>query len=196
MSTETLDDYLEPLGAPEWSDQLDEAIDDRAPAYDRFSIPDDAAADWALRKIAKAQAAIDAAEQVADERRALIDRWLQDSTASDRSTVEFMTGLLSEYHGRVLAEDPDRKTLDLPAGRVKSRTTKPAVVIEDLDTVAEWCGSHMPDAVTYTPKVSVRDIRNVTLPTSAGRAVDAETGEVVPGLGVRDGQTTFTVDLP
>lgn len=196
MSAETLDDYLAPLGAPDWGsdDYLDIAKGEREAGVGGYTLTDDDAADWALRKLAKARADIEQAERMADERKKLIDRWLQDSTASDCQTVEFFTGLLSEYHSRVLADDPDRKTLDLPSGRVKSRTYKPAVVIDDLDELVEWLVEvDRADEITWTPKVGVRKVRKFVT-AHDGDPVDMDLGERVPGLSVRPGKTSFTVD--
>ena len=190
MTAEAFDDVLDPLGAPGWADQV--AADSRADD-DRFVISDDRAASWALRKRAKAAAAVDRVTADVKERKKLLDAYQDRATASARHTVEFMDGLLADYHARVLAADPDRKTIDLPEGRIKSRTTQPVAEITDEKPAFAWAMRVAPgEAAEYVRKFNIRALRKLVA-VVGDRVVDSETGEVVPGLSVKPGGTTFTV---
>lgn len=121
------------------------------------------------------------------------DAWLAREHKRLDGPLNYFEGLLIEHQRRRL-EDGGPKTLDLPSGRVKSRTTSDALTVADPQAFADWCHDNgCDDLVQWTPRVKVSDAKKVAV--AAGEsAVNPETGEKVPGLSVREGSTTFTVD--
>ncbi len=188
-AVETLDELFEPLGQPGWADEV--AADSRADDP-RFVLSDDRMASWALRKVAKANAAIAAVKAEVAERKALLDDYQRRATASHLGTVEFMTFLLEDYHRRELDADPSRMTIVLPEGRIKSTTPRtPKVQFENQAAAVEWleANGHR-DVVKRTAKIT--DVRKLVKIVN-GR-VTTDDGDAVPGLVAELGDTTFTVD--
>lgn len=172
----SLEDVLDEIGRP----------DDP----DTFTVDSDNAADWVMRKAAKATAEIARIDAMAAERIETIARWAQDAKAAHESTLGWARGLLADYHQRVLSEDPKRKTLDLPTGRVKSRTLKAAPEVADVEAFLSWAGDS--ELVRVKREPAKAEI-NKRLKVAGDQVLDPETGEVVPGLGVTAAHTTFTV---
>jgi phage host-nuclease inhibitor protein Gam len=76
------------------------------------------------------------------------------------------------------------KTLELPHGVIRSRTTKAlSIRVDDTDAVIAWAGDSLPDVVLYRPHV---DKRALTVYVMAS-------GEVPPGVTLVPPTTTYTV---
>jgi hypothetical protein len=115
-------------------------------------------ADWAMRKLGQARAAIAArrAEHQAwmdevDERVAQLATWLADVIRDDVATADRMTGLLSEYAMRERRET-GRATLKLPSGEVATKATGARLSIIDLAGFTLWAQEHMPAAIAPEPE--------------------------------------------
>jgi hypothetical protein len=131
----------------------------------------------------------------------LTDR-LEYLAARNAKKIAWHEEPLRQLHAAILAEDPTRKTIDLPHGTLRSRTpATPRYVIDRRDDFTEWALTNTPDVLTPTWKIDARTIQNdprftpTRLELDAGEdvpIVNAD-GEVVPGIKYMLDPPTYTV---
>jgi hypothetical protein len=192
--------------APELLDRYvndaDSLTETEADTLDRFRVDDDYKAEWAMRKLAAAQAEIDALEAERDRQRAELDAWFDRRIRPSLRTLSFMEGLLIGY-GMDQAEE-GRKTVDLPSGKIRAtdRRETPRIVIDDPTAVSMWAEETL-DFETISeivppqpPKVLVSKLgANVMVTeTDLGPIVVDVNGVPVPGVHVEYGDLTVKVD--
>lgn len=123
---------------------------------DRFAVENMEQANWALRKVGYHQRKQAEAKALAD------------------GDIDFFTGLLEEFHRKLIKADPKLKTIRLPEGTLEIRKLPPEFQ-HDEEGLVEWA------------KLKKR------LQVAGGVAVDPETGEVVPGVSVVADRDIFRV---
>jgi hypothetical protein len=158
-----------------------------------WQIDTDEQAEWAMAKVAEAQADV---AQLLAQRDAQMERaqaWYARMAKGPQRTLGFMQLHLMDYALRRRAADPKQKTLVLPNGEVP--TTKgpdPCVVIEDEDALVAWARKNHPEVVDTSYRVLVTKLRTVAF--AKGADVVDTNGEKVPGAAVREaGEPTATV---
>ena len=161
---------------------------------EQFRIEDMGAANWALRKIAAARAAIRERETLASAETERIRTWLEDETESLQQTIRFFESLLYEYHTGQIEADPKCKTIKLPHGILKMRAQQPQYH-RDPDVIREWAEANKPDVlIPQLPKLDWARLKKTVKPVG-GKAIDAGTGEVIPGITVIDRPPKFSVEV-
>jgi len=130
-------EYLDPDIEP--AEDIDEELGARRVAAEvaRWSVCDTGSADWAMRKLARAEAVIAARKAEHAKFKAQIDDWLAGEVAVPLRSVNFFTG---QIEARRLREEEDRKTLKLPSGEVTSRLNPARAEIpkDDEERFIEW----------------------------------------------------------
>lgn len=161
---------------------------------ERYQIEDINQANWALRKIAAAKAAIKEREELARAEIERINKWLESETEELQRDIDFFTGLLEEYHREQLAKDSKAKTIKLPYGVLKMRKQQPQYQRDDV-AIKEWAAKNRPDVlVPQEPKLDWAALKK-SLQITGGQAIDPETGEVVPGITVIEREPKFSVEV-
>ncbi len=104
-----------------------------------WRVEDQGAADWALRRIAEAEAKQNAAMALAQQQIAQVNAWLEKELAKSQRTVDYFTGRLTDYHRQVLEQDPKAKTVALPHGKLTARQSPDRVEVaeEAVETLPE-----------------------------------------------------------
>lgn len=146
---------------------------------EEFKINDLQGASWVFRKlrdIEKKEAEIKA---VADNEKALIEKWFNNETEGLKNDREYFEGLLKEYYLASKREDK-RFKLSTPYGKVSSRKTK-KWNYEDEDQLKEYLKANDIAAI----KVK-EDIDKVALKKIFKNGVNEETGEVLPFVSVEE----------
>jgi len=148
-------------------------------------------ASWHMRKAAMLKAERDQLNAVYQ---AEIDRLLVRRGHRLRiidNQIEWHEEPVRSLHLALLRDNPRRKTIELPYGTSKVRAAqKPKVIIEDKGAVLAWAERNHPDLLGMT--INVTDLRSVAEPTDDGRAVDAATGELVPGASSHTPEPTWS----
>jgi hypothetical protein len=152
---------------------------------ERFKITEAAQADWALRKLAQAREQIKEADELFNAEKERLDRWYDDATSGPLHDIVYFESILREWHDGLITADPDdaeawkkekRKTVPLPAGKLALGKTPVSIEVDD-DTFIPWALDHRPDWVRTKHEPIKAEIKQ------AG-GVDAETGEIAPGVTV------------
>lgn len=164
-----------------------------------FRIDNDGLAGWALRKHADAlrrASMIDAQVQTEVDR---VQEWGLRSRSAPVGDAAFFEAALIDYYRRLQGDDPEfPNTYKLPQGNIKRAKNPDRVTVTDEAQFVAWAETHAPDAVARKPLVSVlkgTGFRRVIDKAEglAGHVVDAETGEVVPGVAAVQGGTRYEV---
>ena len=146
---------------------------------EEFKINDLQGASWAFRKLREIEKKETEIKAVAEQEKALIDKWLNDETESFRSEREYFEGLLKEYYLANKREDK-RFKLSTPYGKVSSRKTK-KWNYEDEDQLKEYLKANDIAAI----KVK-EDIDKAALKKIFKNGVNEETGEVLPFVNIEE----------
>ena len=140
-----------------------------------FTIDNDQKADWALRKIAEADA----------ELARMQDWYKQQLEAAQQrhdDRVAFFTGLLVEYFGKVPVKDTKTtQKYALPSGELVLTKEKQDFKATDPAILLGWCQENDPTLVAVELKPAWAEIKKRLTTTDAG-IVDTETGLIVEGV--------------
>ncbi len=101
-----------------------------APEAERWRVDTSQAAEWVMRKLARAHARLADLDAERAEYLAQIDAWYADASRGERATADWAHAQLADWAIRQREADPDIKTLHLPSGRVATRLnpTRPKVL--------------------------------------------------------------------
>lgn len=146
---------------------------------EEFKINDLQGASWAFRKLREIEKKEAEIKAVAEQEKALIDRWFVAETEGLRSDREYFEGLLKEYYLTNKREDK-RFKLSTPYGKVSSRKTK-KWNYEDEDQLKEYLKANDIAAI----KVK-EDIDKAALKKIFKNGVNEETGEVLPFVSIEE----------
>lgn len=158
-----------------------------ADAGSRFRITDDHTADWAMRRIVELEADTafwkgHYADQIAKIQR------------KNEAGIELMKLFLQDYfdsvpHHRTRTQE----TYALPTGRIGMKNA-PAEYRRDEAELLAWAKVNRAELVQVRETVNWAELKK-RLTVADGQAVDAETGEVVPGVTATGGGMKFFVQL-
>lgn len=167
--------------------------------------------DWArhaayhLRRLAAWQARYNEIEQAFTREIERLEQRRSEALGPIDAKIVWHRRPLVQLHEQILVSEPDRKTLTLPGGVIKSRTpTKPSVDVVDKDEFASWAHVHAPHLlrVAFSPDkkaidkaIGDNDLVVAGDPSSGDpvNVVDPGTGETLPGVQVRLAARTFSV---
>jgi phage host-nuclease inhibitor protein Gam len=163
---------------------LEEILFSEQPEGERFRIENEQQLDWALRKIKEAEKELKEIQRQRDEYMEKINAWFADAAKEHNSTIERMTGLVTEYHMGILSENPKKKTIKRPLGTISARTTDKFDYDEDI-------------LVEHLKENQMEDLLKVkySVDKTAVKAHFKETGELLPGLRITPEHTTFKVKI-
>lgn len=149
------------------------------PERERFVIHNDQMAEWAMGKIAQANADLRKWEEFYKGK-------LEQARAEAESTISYMSGLLEEY----FSTQPHHVTktgiekYSLPSGEL---VRKPGSLDYKRDEAAllAWCKQNLPGAVKVTEKAGWEKVK----------AHIKETGEIPDGVEPYQTEAAFTVSV-
>ena len=159
-----------------------------------FVIEDESKAVWAMRKLAVSQRRIDTVNRQAQDEVARIERWVVQSTRSDRATVDYFSEVLGNYVKR-LRED-GQKSLSLPDGTVKSREIPEKVKVDDLDVFLKWAeqAGHGYGWVRVKKEADLTAIK-AAVTFDGDSVIDSENGVVIAGLSHVPSSVSVTFEV-
>ena len=188
-------------------DLIGDAVDARwDETEDRWQQPSDLVdADWHARRLVRFAAKIAEFRDVAARETAAIDAWLERQCGPAERAIARHEDALRRFHDARLARDPKSKTIDLPSEVVlRSRTGRVSVVVDDEIRLAGWLEDHDTGLMSWETKAKIDKAGVVAryggkaIGREAGDfpAFDPDTGEILPGVMLRRGDMSWTVELP
>ncbi len=150
----------------------------------RFIIDDEDKANWALRKLARLNAQLEAVEEQARRERERIATWVADVSGPLNRQRVFFESLLEGFHREQLSADPNRRTIKLPAGTLKIRKTPASVELDD--NFVEWAQKRERDDLL---RVKVEPNK------AAIREAVLKDGEAISVVTIVAGELRFSVEV-
>jgi phage host-nuclease inhibitor protein Gam len=147
-------------------------------------IEDAGQADWAGRKLAKANRAIAEVEQLAKQQIDAINAWKHDEMVRLEKERENWLAKLADYHRARLAEDDHVKTIRLPHVTLTARKKQDGVDIPDPLGVLEVLKKDFP---FYVRTKVIEEIDR-----KAVKEAVLKSGEIIPGVYVAPGEVEFS----
>lgn len=172
--------------------ELEKITDHKAEVYNLETL------DYNLRKLAELRSELKEITEYATKENDKITKWLEKESKTVRDEIKFREDNVINYHTRVLEKKPDKKTLSTPNGKIKARTTKATVQLEDEELVLRHLQADMQDEyIDYTPKVKWADLKGklYIVETENGVHVTDENGTIIEGVGIKQGETTYKVEV-
>ena len=140
-----------------------------------FRIDNDRLADWAVKKIAEADAEYNRLED-------WYKRQLDIAKVHRDSEINYFTMKLQEYFGTVpVHETKTMKKYALPSGELVFTKEKRDFAAENPEALLDWCRMNEPELIKTKLEPAWASIKKRLAVTEAG-VVDTETGLVVNGV--------------
>lgn len=159
-------------------------------------------AEWAVRKIALAQARIAEVDAVVARRTAALAEWADEATRADRRSIEFFdmlaTGYLrsvrDEEAAREVPEERRTKSITVPSGRITSTAGRPSVIVDDEEALVTWLEMERPELVRRSPiKSALTDVAAPSPREDGTFSLVAPGGDVLPGVHLVVGERSYGV---
>jgi hypothetical protein len=159
------------------------------PDLDRFTVDNDAKAEWALRKLAALRSKITENSDLATAEIARVQEWLNHTTEKLNKDASYFEGMLTTY---AISERNvnDRKTIELPHGKVKSRSVKAKVSVLNAEKFVEWARANNPDLIRIKETPNVSALSDFIIGTNV---VTAD-GEIIPEVQVIPETINFNIE--
>ncbi|MEY8763404.1 MULTISPECIES: host-nuclease inhibitor Gam family protein [Clostridium] len=147
-----------------------------------FIVNDLDQANWCFRKIRALNAKIAETKAFADKERERINIWEKAETKNAQDSIAYFESLLSDYYIRLKHVDPKAK-VSTPYGKISSRKS------------AKWNYNNEDELLSYLKEndsslVKVKEsVDKTELKKKYKDGIDAETGEVLPGVSVSKEET-------
>lgn len=167
----------------QYSEELEALFTPEGELQESFQVTDLSAANWAISKVAQAEARIQERQALADEYRRKIADWLEEANKPDVATVDRMSEMLRPWALTEVAKQKG-KTVKLVDGRVGFRASQPSVVIDDPEEAMIFLKSFAPHAVRVHEEISKSEVKKLL-----------KDGEEVPGVHVESRPEKFYVDV-
>jgi phage host-nuclease inhibitor protein Gam len=173
----------DPIELDDWQPAYDDAPPPLEPANKAQALAD---VDRHLRYIAAIERHKAVDREIAATRQAELDRWYDRRMTRWEAKLAWHRGPCVELLAALREADPRLRTLDLPSGKVKSRTaTKPTVVVADERAVLLWASHALPEAVVTRTRIDQRALAAHVLAT----------GEIPEGVQLEEPRTSYTIDV-
>lgn len=159
----------------------------------RFRIENIDQLNWALRKLAAIKAKENEVRRLADAERQRIAEWEQKELAALERDRSFFEGLVQEYALTQREADPKWKA-STPYGRVSFRRQPAKWQYDDQKLLEYLKASGRTEFVRIKEEVNKADLKRA-LKVQDGRAIDPETGEIVPGIVIEEQPEKLVIDV-
>ena len=169
---------------------------------ERFKIENDGQTDWALEKIIDLKEKQKENEELAEERKAPLEKkiakieaWQDRQNEKLQDNIEYFEGLLTEYGMKLKEDDEDIKTHSLPFGKLKFRKQRPKWKYHDsmllLNSLKK---ADRDDLIKIKESVDKRELKK-QVEVAGNQVVNPETGEVIEGVEVQERGEKFSIDV-
>lgn len=155
-------------------DELNEIPDDTS---ERFKVENIDQANWCFRKIRALQEKVAENKRLADEERERINIWEQKENESAENSIEYFKAVLSSYFTELKEQDPKAK-VSTPYGKITSRKNTKWDYINEADLM-KYLEDNNPSLIRIKKEINKADLKK-----TYKNGIDAETGEILPGVKV------------
>lgn len=154
---------------------------------DEWEITDDNAAEWAIQRIVEAQA--DTAKW-----REHYEKQLESISRKNQETVDYMTAKLQQYFDTVPhKQSKTQESYTLPSAKLVFKAQQPSYTRNE-DVLLPWVKQNAPDLVKVIESTDWAALKKRVM-VNGDDIVDAETGEVIPGVAAEQRPPVFQVSI-
>lgn len=190
------DEDIDDLFAFDDTDPIDWPIVDGevvVPKASAWSVTDTGSAEFAMRHLSHATAAV---EDIKAQEAAFIQQietWATGERRPHERRINFFTGMLIDYAARLREEG--QKTVKLPSGEITSRIKPARTDVVDESKFIEWAKANIPSAIKAKWSPVMAEVKRLVTwtTTEIGSVPVLEDGEVVPGVMLVPEDVSFTV---
>ena len=179
------------ISLPDLPHELDNVLETEE-RREAFRVNDDSSASWAMRKLAEINAQLDANNAMHEREIERLHQWLEQvNTPLNRDALYFRS-LLEDYARRERMEK-DRKTINLPHGKV---STRPATDKWEVDTehlLAFLNQNDLKDLIKVKEEPSLTAMKQYLTVTDDLKVLTPN-GEVVPHIRIQRGDISVSVN--
>lgn len=155
--------------------------------HDEWEIIDDKGAEWAIQKIREAQE--DTARWEAH-----YQEQLSKIAARNKETEIFMTAKLQQYFNTVPhKQTKTQESYSLPSAKLVLKSQQPSYSKDDA-VLVPWLKENAPELVKVAESADWATLKK-RVAILEGNVVDAETGEVIPGVTAEQRPLVFQVSM-
>ena len=174
--------------------------DGQPTAETAFIVDNDRKATWAMRKLLEHQQEIAGIVSIADAEIARIQQWADEQVAKHSPSVAYFEGQLVRYARQVREESDGKvKSVSTPYGKVTSRAGSEKWVIDD-DAFLGWARESHPEWIRTVEQrgvdvATLKDALAIEPTDSLGLVAITPEGEIIPGIQIVVGETTYKVEV-
>jgi len=187
----------EVLDTVEVSTQLDTFEDHVIPeegttTTEPFIVDSLSKATWAMRRLRGVVAQIEANVEIAKAEQARIEAWQESVNKSLLNDRLYFETILTNYLREERKNDPSKKTVSTPYGKITSRMTQPKW--EVAEQLTDWLLNHHDTLVRVKYEVDKSELKK-TFPIEGTVAVNPMTGEVIPFITIIPSEVSYKVEV-
>lgn len=168
--------------------------DPSAPEAQQWSISDDGAADWALRKIKEANEEYERLRMIGERMIKEAQERIRKLEQDNQSRTGFLKLKLAEYFDSVPHKKTKTKeTYALFSGKLALKYHNDKITRDD-SKLLEWVNDHgLTDYIKTEQSIKWADLKE-QFEFAGGRAIYKETGEIVDAIQVQPIDATFDIE--
>jgi hypothetical protein len=170
--------------------EFDHPVEAEAANAAPFTVDNDAKAEWALRKLNAIRAKQNEFRDIARLEIERVNFWLTTQEDKYKQEASYFESLLITY-AMLERERNDRKTIDLPHGKIKSRSVGEKIEIQNETEFLDWARTNAPDLVRVKESVNLKALGD--LPRQ-GELIVSVDGEIIPALKVLPASVNFNIE--
>jgi phage host-nuclease inhibitor protein Gam len=174
--------------------KLEEELLDEVLPQDK-GIDNDVYADWTIEKVKDLQAEIDRKSLLVEEKKAMLDAWLEKEKKSIQERIDFYKARLQQYFEsldpKLLKKSKTQMSYSLPSGKLVKIFEKPVFIRED-ETLIKWVEENQPEYIQVKKDIKWADLKKKII-TDGNKAVLSDTGEVIEGIKTENKPAEFVV---
>lgn len=171
---------------------LDEFEVEERPEKEAFVVDDLNKATWAMRQLRGVVAQLEANAAIAEEEKKRIDAWLEHANKNLLSDRAFFEAHLTAYLRKEREENPTKKSISTPYGKIVSRTSQPKW--ETQEELVDWLLNNKDTLIRVKYEVDKAELKK-TFEADGSKAINPETGEVVPFIHIVPSEITYKVEV-
>lgn len=164
--------------------------DTDTPASTAFVVDNDAKAEWALRKLDAIRAKQNEFRTIARHEIERINFWLTSQEEKYQQEASYFESQLVTY-AMLERERNNRKTIDLPHGKIKSRSVNEKVEVVNESEFLDWARTNAPDLLRVKESANLKALAE--LPREGDVIVSVD-GEIIPALRVLPASVNFNIE--
>lgn len=157
-----------------------------------FVVDDLGKATWAMRQLRGIVAQIEGNVDIANAEKERIDAWVESVNKPLLNDRAYFEALLTQYLREERKNDPDKKTISTPYGKIISRATQPKW--EVLDELTNWLLNNNDQLVRVKYEVDKTELKKA-YEINGNQAIDPKTGEVIPFVTIIPSDINYKVEV-